>query len=105
MDPAPRCVLDHAVEGEPRTQRPLLKIVVLNSKGGCGKTTLSTNLAAYYAARGYYTALLDTDPQGSSLRWLRTGRTTSAIHGVTGCDKQRPHDQELPMRVRRIPSA
>ena len=53
------------------TVRSLLRIVVLNSKGGCGKTTLSTNLAGYYACCGYRTALLDTDPQGSSMLWLR----------------------------------
>ncbi|RFA29026.1 hypothetical protein CAI21_11310 [Alkalilimnicola ehrlichii] len=46
------------------------RIIVLNSKGGCGKTTISTNLASQYAARGYKTALIDNDPQGSSLNWL-----------------------------------
>ena len=42
----------------PRVQRPLMKVAVLNTKGGCGKTTLSTSLAAYYASRGYNTAIL-----------------------------------------------
>ena len=45
-------------------------ILVLNSKGGSGKTTLATNLAAYYALRGYSVALADFDPQGSSTDWL-----------------------------------
>jgi len=59
------------------------KIVVINSKGGCGKTTLSTNLASYYAAHGYPTALFDYDPQDSSTRWLaqRPGHLPG-IHGV-----------------------
>src|SRR5579872_4292738 len=78
---------DEAVAA-PRARRPLLKIAVLNSKGGCGKTTLSTSLAAYYAARGYKTALLDTDPQGSSLRWLANrGERGPHITGVPGYDR------------------
>lgn len=44
-------------------------ILVLNSKGGCGKTTLATNLASLYSAGGLNTVLMDYDPQGSSLLW------------------------------------
>jgi chromosome partitioning protein len=46
------------------------RLLILNSKGGCGKTTLATNLAGFYAASGMLTALIDYDPQGSSQRWL-----------------------------------
>lgn len=46
------------------------KVVVLNPKGGSGKTTLATNLAAYYANAGGKVALMDYDPQGSSARWV-----------------------------------
>ncbi|HSQ69265.1 MAG TPA: ParA family protein [Steroidobacteraceae bacterium] len=46
------------------------KIVILNPKGGSGKTTVATNLAAYYAWRGESVALMDMDPQASSVRWL-----------------------------------
>lgn len=45
-------------------------ILVLNSKGGCGKSTLATNLASFYSIGGTRTALMDYDPQGSSLQWL-----------------------------------
>jgi len=45
-------------------------ILVLNSKGGCGKSTIATNLASFYAADGIRTALMDYDPQRSSLQWL-----------------------------------
>jgi chromosome partitioning protein len=45
-------------------------IMVMNAKGGCGKSTLATNLAAYYADAGYGVALADYDPQRSSLDWL-----------------------------------
>jgi len=45
--------------------------LVINSKGGSGKTTLTTNLASYFAANRIPTAIMDFDPQGSSLNWLR----------------------------------
>ena len=45
-------------------------IVVLNPKGGCGKSTLATHIAAYYALQGKRVALADCDPQHSSLDWL-----------------------------------
>lgn len=47
----------------------MLKILVASSKGGCGKTTIATNLAAYYAQADKNTVLVDTDRQGSSQRW------------------------------------
>ena len=45
------------------------KIVILNPKGGSGKTTLATNLASYFAMRGPPPTLVDCDPGGYSLRW------------------------------------
>jgi len=45
-------------------------IMVLNAKGGCGKSTLATNIASYFATEGYAVALADYDPQCSSLDWL-----------------------------------
>lgn len=45
------------------------RIVVLNPKGGSGKTTVATNVAAYFAATGARPMLVDMDPQRSSLRW------------------------------------
>jgi len=46
-------------------------ILVVNPKGGCGKTTIATNLATYYSVWGVSTALVDLDPQQSSMDWLR----------------------------------
>ena len=54
-------------------------IMVLNAKGGSGKTTLATNLASYCAAAGQQVALADYDPQGSSIAWL-TARAASRPH-------------------------
>ncbi len=46
-------------------------IMVLNAKGGSGKSTLSTNLASYYASCGNKVMLVDYDPQHSSIDWLK----------------------------------
>lgn len=45
-------------------------IMIMNAKGGCGKSTIATNLASYYAYEGASVSLADYDPQGSSLDWL-----------------------------------
>lgn len=58
------------------------RILVANGKGGCGKTTIATNLAGSLAARGRVTALLDYDPQGSSMKWLSVRRDAPPIYGV-----------------------
>lgn len=47
----------------------MFRILISNSKGGCGKTTLTTSLAGYFARSGRRTTLIDCDPQGSSLAW------------------------------------
>ncbi|MEO8011073.1 MAG: ParA family protein [Dokdonella sp.] len=47
----------------------MLRILVANSKGGCGKTTITSSLAGYFARCGKRTTLLDCDPQGSSMAW------------------------------------
>ena len=61
----------------------MLRISVMNTKGGCGKTTVATNLASYCASQGHGTALFDYDRQASCSRWLnerKAGRPP--IHGV-----------------------
>jgi chromosome partitioning protein len=44
--------------------------MVLNAKGGSGKTTIATNLASYFAAAGKTVVLTDLDTQGSATTWL-----------------------------------
>ena len=59
-------------------------ILVLNAKGGCGKSTIATNLASYFAYEmGKKVALADYDPQESSLAWLEArGDQWPVIEGI-----------------------
>lgn len=60
-------------------------IMVLNAKGGCGKSTLATNIASYFATEGAAVALADYDPQRSSLDWLdRRPDNRAPIAAVAG---------------------
>jgi chromosome partitioning protein len=49
----------------------MITILIANSKGGCGKSTLSTNLAAALAAAGHEVMLADADRQKSSTAWIK----------------------------------
>jgi chromosome partitioning protein len=44
-------------------------ISVLNPKGGCGKTTISTSIARALYDRGQSVLIVDSDPQGSARDW------------------------------------
>ncbi len=93
-------------------------ILVLNAKGGSGKTTLATNLAGYFASEGAKIALVDLDPQGSSLDWLSARPADrpkiAAVEGFTKGVRvprstevvvmdapSRTHDDQLATLVRR----
>ena len=57
-------------------------ILVANPKGGCGKTTLATNLSGHFANQGAKVTLCDLDRQQSSLRWMAF--RDEAVPSVTG---------------------
>ena len=63
-------------------------ILIASPKGGCGKTTIATNLAAFYATAGKETVLIDCDRQGSSLHWAEKRAALSdpvlGMHGRIG---------------------
>lgn len=76
------------------------KIVVLNTKGGCGKSTIATNLAAYHALAGFRTTLMDFDPQGSSLRWLRKrDETHPRVNGISAFERNAGVTRSWQLRV------
>ncbi len=60
----------------------MLRILIASSKGGCGKSTVATNLAAHFAQSGKNTVLADSDRQGSSYRWCE--RRPMPVPGVLG---------------------
>jgi hypothetical protein len=64
------------------------KIVILNPKGGSGKTTLATNLASYCATRRPSSALVDRDPGGYGKR----PASRPSIHGVAGYNRNTSYD-------------
>ena len=76
------------------------KIVVLNPKGGCGKSTLATNIAACYAERGSLPAIMDYDPQGSTMAWLeRRPKDRPAIHGIAAYKRNMQATRSWQLRV------
>ena len=63
--------------------------LVINPKGGSGKTTIAINLAACFAADNIPTTLMDYDPQASSLTWLRSRAPDAPhIHGANGAPEK-----------------
>ena len=71
--------------GSPFSQH---KIVILNPKGGSGKTTIATNLATVFAARGPAPTLVDCDPGGYSLRWIeKRPSARPTVHGIAAWDQ------------------
>ena len=95
--------------------------LVINPKGGSGKTTLATNLASYFAVNGIPATLMDYDPQGSTMNWLRvrpaharringanaapqkTGLRTLGMHVPAGTEQQRDNETELRLKARMGP--
>lgn len=76
------------------------RILVLNPKGGAGKTTIATNVAAALAASGERPALMDLDPQGSSIRWLRRRpEDVPHIHGIAGYEHPSSVTRSWQMRI------
>ncbi|MDB9800027.1 ParA family protein [bacterium] len=59
-------------------------ILVLNPKGGSGKTTLATNIASYFSIKNKKVTLADCDPQASSQDWLnlRSDKQSSIYKAV-----------------------
>lgn len=76
------------------------KIVILNPKGGSGKTTIATNLAGHYAVAGVQPTLMDLDAQGSSTRWLaKRAKGQPVIHGIAGYERNSRVTRSFALRL------
>jgi chromosome partitioning protein len=76
------------------------RIVILNPKGGSGKTTIATNLAARFAAAGKHPVLIDLDPQGSSTRWLKKrADDMPLIHGIAAFERSAAVTRSFQLRI------
>ena len=81
-------------------------IMVINAKGGSGKTTISTNLASYYACKGLKVTLVDLDPQGSSTKWLVSRPLTKPkIKGVASLPPQKVSKKSDEVTIFDVPAA
>lgn len=83
------------------------KIVVLNPKGGSGKTTIATNLASYFAVEKLSPTLMDMDAQGSSTHWLsKRTQEQPLIHGIAAYERNtgmtRSFATRLPLNTERL---
>jgi chromosome partitioning protein len=81
--------------------------LVINPKGGSGKTTVAINLASCFAAANTATTLMDYDPQGSSLTWLASRAPQAPrIHAANGAPQKfgrlRSLDMFVPPETRQL---
>ncbi|MFC3269347.1 AAA family ATPase [Vulcaniibacterium thermophilum] len=77
-------------------------MLVASSKGGVGKTTIATHLAAQAALDGLRTALVDADPQGSATRWAqRRAGLESAVLPLDGT-RRKAWRRMLPEDTQRV---
>lgn len=78
----------------------MLRIVVVNPKGGSGKTTIAINLASYFAVRRERVVLMDQDPQGSTTRWFRKrGPGAFPIQGVAAWENDGRTTRTFRLRI------
>jgi chromosome partitioning protein len=76
------------------------RIVVLNPKGGSGKTTIAINLASHFALRGERPVLMDFDPQGSSAHWVEKRQKTQArIHLIKAFERDPRVTRTFQLRI------
>ena len=76
------------------------RIVVLNPKGGSGKTTIAINLASHFALHGQRPVLMDYDPQGSSAHWVdKRDKTQARIHLIKAFERDPRVTRTFQLRI------
>jgi chromosome partitioning protein len=76
------------------------RIVVLNPKGGSGKTTIAINLASHFALHGERPVLMDFDPQGSSAHWVdKRHKTQARIHLIKAFERDPRVTRTFQLRI------
>ena len=76
------------------------RIVVLNPKGGSGKTTIAINLASHFALHGERPVLMDYDPQGSSAHWVQKRTKHQArIHLISAFERDPRVTRTFQLRI------
>jgi chromosome partitioning protein len=76
------------------------RIVVLNPKGGSGKTTIAINLASHFALNGQRPVLMDFDPQASSARWVhKRNKTQARIHLISAFERDPRVTRTFQLRI------
>ncbi|MDE2087298.1 MAG: ParA family protein [Xanthomonadaceae bacterium] len=78
----------------------MLTTLVASSKGGCGKSTLVTQLASHWAQAGQRTAIVDADRQGSSYTWA--SRRPDNVPGVLALEGGRKALQRVPTDTQQL---
>ena len=78
----------------------MLTVLVASSKGGCGKSTLVTQLASHWAQDGKHTAIVDADRQKSGFRWA--AQRPDNVPGVLALEGGRRSLEKLPHDTQRV---
>ena len=78
----------------------MLTTLVASSKGGCGKSTLVTQLASHWAQAGQHTAIIDADRQHSSFHWAEI--RPDNVPGVLALEGGRRGLQRVPADTQQL---
>ena len=85
-----KAAMEQEIEIIKRMSRIKHKIAVMSGKGGVGKSTVSVNLAAAFAKKGYKTGIMDADVHGPNV---------PKMMGVEGKNLEYTKDGIIPVKT------